>query len=158
MQELTVERLSQFDTRLLDELSRVEAEAFGEGGLNHWTFPVFIRHGAVFVLKCGDALCGVADVLKDWKDPELAFVVGFAIREDRRSMGFGTQFLHELLRVLRDEGIKKIQLTVDPECKQAISVYRKAGFEQVAELADEYGPGIDRLLYELNLSKMQVSE
>ncbi len=152
MQELTVERLSEFDTQLLYELSRVEAEAFGEGGLNHWTFPVFIRHGAVFVLKCGDELYGVADVLKDWKDPELAFVVGFSIREGRRGMGFGAQFLHGLLCWLRNEGIKKIQLTVDPEYKQAISVYRKAGFKQVAELADEYGPGIDRLLFELDLN------
>jgi len=154
MQEPTVVRLSEFDTRLLDELSHVEAEAFGEGGLNHWTFPVFIRHGAVFMLKCGDALCGVADVLKDWKDPELAFVVGFAIQRGKRGMGFGTQFIHELIRRLRDEGIKKIQLTVDPECEQAISIYRKAGFKQIAELADEYGPGIDRLLYELDLNKL----
>ncbi len=154
MQELTVERLSEFDMQLLDELSQVEAEAFGEGGLNHWTFPVFIRHGAVFVLKCGDVLCGVADVLRDWKDPELAFVVGFTIREGRRGMGFGAQFLHELLHRLHNDGIKMIQLTVDPGCKQAISIYRKAGFKQVAELADEYGPGIDRLLFELDLNAL----
>lgn len=149
---IVITRISEFDTQLLDLLSHIESEAFGEGALNHWTFPVFIRHGAVFVLKCGDVLCGVADALKDWKDPELAYIVGFAIEKGQRGSGLGTRFLHGLIEKLRDEGVKRVQLTVDPDCKPALRIYRKAGFKQIAELADEYGPGIDRLLYELQLS------
>ncbi len=150
-ERIAIERITEFNSRLVDELSQIEAEAFDDGALNRWTFPVLIRHGAVFVLKCDNRICGVADIIKDWIDPKLAFIVGFAIKEGERSKGLGYKLLSGIIDELRGDGIKKIQLTVDPKSERAINLYRKVGFKQITELTNEYGPKVDRLLYELEL-------
>lgn len=146
-----ITQITEFDTKLVDELTRVEAEAFGDGGLDRWMFPVLIRHGAVYVLDCAGRICGVADIIKDWLDPELAFIYNFAIRKEYRGKGLGRVFLSGVIERLRDYGVRRIQLTVAHENSRAISLYQGAGFRQIAELPDEYGPGADRLLYELEL-------
>jgi len=148
---VTVTRITDVEFELIDELTSIEAEAFGDGGLNRWTFPVVIRHGAVYVLKCDDKVRGVADIIKDWVDPELAFIINLVIKKEDRGRGLGYKFLSELLRELRDDGVKRVQLTVDPKNEVAKHLYRKAGFRQIAELDGEYGPIEDRLLYELEL-------
>ncbi len=150
-ERITIERVTEFDSQLIDELSQIEAGAFNDGALNRWTFPVLIRHGAVFLLKCDGKICGVADIIKDWTDPKLAFIVGFAIKEGERGKGLGYKLLSGIIDELRGNGIKKIQLTVDPKSERAVSLYRKAGFKQLAELANEYGPSVDRLLFEFEL-------
>lgn len=148
---ITVKRVTEFDARLIDELTLIEAEAFNEGGLDHWTFPVLIRHGAVYMLECDGNICGVADIIRDWLDPELAFIVNFVVRREYRGRGLGFKFLSDLIKRLRDDDVKRIQLTVSPDNSRAIGLYRKVGFKQISELPDEYGPAVDRLLYELEL-------
>lgn len=146
-------RVTEFSEPLIGELTQIEAEAFGDGGLNRWTFPVLIRHGAIYVLRCDGKICGIADIIKDWMDPGLAFLVNFVIRKGERNKGLGTIFLEKLIAILKDDGIKRLQLTVDPANKQAIRVYKKLGFKLITELSDEYGPGVDRFLYELELEE-----
>lgn len=152
-ENITVERITEFNTQLIDELTMIEAEAFGDGGLNRWTFPVFIRHGAVYVLKCGGKICGVTDIIKSWRDTGLAFIVGFAIKEGERSKGYGCRLLDELIEGLRNDGIKRIQLTVDPGNESAIKLYSRFGFKVIADFPNEYGPAINRKLLELKLEE-----
>ena len=129
----------------------MEAEAFGDGGLNSWTLPVFIKHGAVYVYKKDGVICAIADIIKDWLDPELVFIVGFLVRKELRGKRLGPKFLSELLAALKDDGARVVQLTVDDKNSRALELYTKAGFKNIAELPDEYGPGIDRILLELGL-------
>jgi len=150
---LTVERVTEFDSELINKLTEIEEEAFGDGGLNRWTFPVFIRHGAVYILRCDGGICGIADLMKDWADPKLAFIVNFVITKDSRGKGFGAVFLRDLIDKLREDGLNKVQLTVAPDNAEAIRLYSKVGFKQVAELSNEYGTAVDRLLYELELEE-----
>lgn len=152
-EQITVTRITEFNIQLINELTMIEAGAFGDGGLNRWTFPVFIRHGAVYVLKCGDKMCGVTDIIRSWRDIRLAFIVGFAIREGERGKGFGCRLLDGLIKGLKNDGVKKIQLTVDPDNKSAIKLYGKFGFKAIADLPNEYGPAIDRQLLELELEE-----
>ncbi|MDI6816083.1 MAG: GNAT family N-acetyltransferase [Actinomycetota bacterium] len=144
-------RLTEFDTGLIPELIMMEAEAFGDGGLNHWTFPVFIKHGAVYIFKKDGAICGIADIIRDWFDPGLVFIVGFLVRKELRGKRLGSRFLGELLTALKRDGVRAVQLTVDDKNSRALELYKKAGFKNIAELSDEYGPGIDRMLLELGL-------
>ncbi|MBE0448442.1 MAG: GNAT family N-acetyltransferase [Actinobacteria bacterium] len=148
---ITINRVTEFNTQLINELTLIEAEAFDGGGFNRWTFPVIIRHGAVYTVECNGTICGVADIIRDWLNPQLAFIINFVIRKEYRGRGLGFMFLSDIIKRLQDNDVKRIQLTVSPENSQAISLYRKAGFKQVAELLNEYGPAADRLLYELEL-------
>ncbi|HZD60152.1 MAG TPA: GNAT family N-acetyltransferase [Anaerolineae bacterium] len=149
--EYQLKRITKFDTQLIDELTLIEEEAFDDGGLNRWTFPVVVRHGMVYVVECDGTICGIADIIKDWFNPQLAFIINFVVRKEYRGRGLGFMFLSAIIKRLQDNGVKWVQLTVSSENSQAIGLYRKAGFKQVAELPDEYGPTADRLLYELEL-------
>jgi len=150
---LTIERVTEFDGGLISKLTQIEEESFGDGGLDRWTFPVFIRHGAVYVLRCDGKICGIADLMKDWTDPGLVFIVNFVITKSCRGKGFGGIFLRGIIEKLYEEGIAKVQLTVAPGNAVAIRLYSRNGFKQIAELSNEYGDAVDRLLYELELEE-----
>lgn len=148
-----VSRISEFDAQLIEEFSSIEKEAFNDGALNRWSFPVVIRHGAVYVLKCDGIICGIADVIKDWADPGLAFIYNFVIRKDYRQKGLSGRFLEGLIAQLGADDIRKIQLTVSFYNEPALKAYYGAGFEKIKELKNEYGPFEDRLLLELDVRK-----
>lgn len=150
---LTVERVTEFDSELINKLTEIEEEVFGDGGLNRWTFPVFIRHGAVYVLRCDGEVCGIADLIRDWADLKLVFIVNFVIAKGSRGKALAAIFLRKLIEKLRADDVNKLQLTVAPDNIAAIHLYDKIGFKQVAELSNEYGTAVDRLLYELELEE-----
>ncbi|HEY3374830.1 MAG TPA: GNAT family N-acetyltransferase [Candidatus Aquicultor sp.] len=151
--DVSVERIQEFNTELIEKLTEIEAEPFGDGGLNRWTFPVFIRHGAVYVLKHEGSICGVADIIRDWSNPGLAFLVNFVVIKNKRGCGLGTLFLNAVIDTLHNEGVRRVQLTVDPKNERATWVYKRAAFHEVAYLSEEYGPGDDRLLLERELEQ-----
>jgi [ribosomal protein S18]-alanine N-acetyltransferase len=151
--DISIQRIKEFDSDLIKELSQIENQAFGDGALNRWSFPVFIRHAAVYVLKYEGVICGIADVLKDWGDARLAFIYNFVIDEKYRGKGLAAGFLSELVNVLIEENVQKVQLTVSKDNKPALSSYLRAGFEKVSYLENEYGFKEDRLLLELDVRK-----
>jgi ribosomal-protein-alanine N-acetyltransferase len=148
-----VSRITDFDTGLIEKLTAIETEAFEDGGLNRWSFPVVIRHGALYVLKCNGAICGIADIIKDWHDPHLAFIYNFVIKKDQRGKGLSGIFLDRLVVELAKERIFKVQLTVSANNEPALKSYSKAGFVKIDELKNEYGLQEDRLLLELDVRK-----
>jgi ribosomal protein S18 acetylase RimI-like enzyme len=151
--DCTVLRITEFDTQLIEEFSSIEKEAFSDGALNRWSFPVVIRHGAVYVLKCDGTICGIADVIRDWVDPGLAFIYNFVIRKAQRRKGLSGRFIEGLIAQLKADNVRKVQLTVSFYNEFALKAYYKAGFEKIRELKNEYGPFEDRLLLELDVRK-----
>lgn len=129
---------------LLSVLVELEAAAFGIGGMNQWFLPAFARHGAVFVLWYGDRPVGVAQCMRDWSDPDAAYLFGFSLAEDVRGRGWGTVFLNEICQRVAEKGFRRLSLTVAPENSPAVALYRKAGFAVMDMLPDAYGPGNHR--------------
>ncbi|MBI4733502.1 MAG: GNAT family N-acetyltransferase [Rubrobacteridae bacterium] len=151
--DYSIHKITEFDTQLIGELSSIEGEAFDDGALNRWSFPVFIRHGAVYVLKCDGIICGIADIMKDWDDFGLAFIYNFVIKKDFRGKGLSIEFLSQLIPALAEENVRKVQLTVSGDNSPAVSSYLKAGFKETAYLRNEYGLKEDRMLLELDVRK-----
>ena len=150
--DLKVIELDDYDLPLLEELVRIQAETFGELGLNKGTLPMFIKYGRVFLLARDREIIGSAELMKDWKDARSAFLVGFCIKKEERRKGLGKFFLQQITdRISRD--IDKVELTVAPCNQAALNVYRQAGFEESGHLRDVYGAGEDRLLLTLTLTE-----
>ena len=61
----------------------------------------------------------------DSNTPEL----GIAVAEEVRGMGVGTLLMKEIIQKAICEGYKSISLSVDPENRNAVHIYRKLGFE-----------------------------
>ncbi len=146
---LEVIEVVDLDLPLLEKLVILEEEAFGRGGLNEWTLPVFVKYGKVFLLKKGNEILGLSQILKSWHDSECAFIVGFSLTKKHRGKGFGKWFFTEILEALKKDRIKQVQLTASLDNLPALRLYKKLGFIKIGEKANLYGKGENRLIMEL---------
>lgn len=142
-----IEQVTGSDRELIDRLVQIEHEAFGEIGLNQWTLMSFIRHGRVFCLREAGSAVALAEYMLDWNQPDRAYLLGVSVASAWQGLGFGTRLLEESFLRLEKEGIREVELTVDPNNRSAREVYeRKLGFKTVEYREDEYGEGIHRLI------------
>lgn len=119
----------------------------------HW-FCKIARFFATEPLYDCDSLKGFIIFLKSWKDPKLAYLVEIAIEKNSQGKGSGSYLLSQSLFKLQKRKLSTVDLTVDPNNKQAKHIYcDKFGFESVKDLNNEYGQGKDRLLLRLDLEK-----
>jgi ribosomal-protein-alanine N-acetyltransferase len=142
--ELT--RLTRNDQAIIDKLTEIEEEAFGEGGLNEWGLAPLIRHGAVYIVFQAETPVGVIEYLRDLDNPAQAYLYGLAVDVEYRGRGLGKKLLTYSLQQLMKTGIKEVELTVEPDNEPAINLYQQHGFKKVDYRADEYGPGEDRIV------------
>ena len=144
---VTIEILSKLEQEWREAILEIDAAAFGEGSLNHWSLPPLVEHGCIYLAKLAGQPVGVAELLRDWKDPELAYLYGLAVAEKYQGQGIGSSLMSQILKALPQAGVNKLQLTVHPENKVALHIYQaKFGMEQIGFLNDYYGQGEDRLL------------
>src|SRR3990172_8082134 len=123
--------LSELTPALLEKLTLIEKDNFGEGGLNEWTLPVVAKYGRVFVFKERNEIKGLAELVKDWSDSKLAFLIGFSLKKKYQGQGLGKIFLKKILKSLESEGILRLRLTVSPENTSALNLYQKFGFKKI---------------------------
>ncbi|MBQ3459948.1 MAG: GNAT family N-acetyltransferase [Solobacterium sp.] len=69
----------------------------------------------------------------DDETPSLAI----SVRKEYRGRGIGTSLLKEMLAVLKKRGYPKVSLSVQ-KANPAVRLYRRCGFQTVAETAEEY--------------------
>lgn len=140
------------DEHIIKRLMEIEKQAFGNAGLDEWNLIPYMRHGRVMALRDDEQIIGGAQFIKDWNDPLCAYLVGIAVDASYRGKGLGTFFLAECLSILKKEGIKSVELTVDPGNTGAIKVYEtKLGFVTTQTRIGEYGAGEDRLVMRVML-------
>ena len=68
----------------------------------------------------------------DDKTPSLAI----SLHKDFRNRGIGTELLQRMLDLLREKGYAQVSLSVQ-KANYALRMYRKAGFEVIADRGDE---------------------
>lgn len=126
-----VELLTDYEQSLLDQLVALETEAFGMGALNKWHLVPFINHGRVFVLYDQKEPIGLLELLRDFSNPNSAYIFGFSIKSEYNDQGLGTKLLDYTLNWLAQQGFKRVELTVDPDNKAAYHLYKdKFGFKE----------------------------
>jgi len=144
-----ITRVSPWQAGIIRQIIRIEAAAFGEGGLDEWDLMPLIRHGRVFCIEESGQVLGCVQYMKDWDDPSKSYIIGLSIADGLRGKGYGTELLRTSMDILAGEGMKTFELTVDPENASGIAVYvRKLGFVITGRRPDEYGKGIHRIIME----------
>ena len=78
------------------------------------------------------AFAGIKVVLDD------ADVMNIVTRKDCRNLGIGTYIFEQLLRLAKENDIKKITLEVNENNSSAIHLYEKFGFEKIAVRKNYY--------------------
>ncbi|BBB91157.1 MAG TPA: GNAT family N-acetyltransferase [Methylomusa anaerophila] len=148
-----VELVDKNDIELIPQLVKLEAEAFGQGGLNEWHLVPIIRHGRVYISKKGEKVVGSVQYILDWDNPQKAYMIGVSVSPEYRGRGIGTELLKETFKALSRENIAEVELTVAPDNLAAIKVYeRKLKFVVTEYRKNEYGNHQDRLVMNLSLA------
>lgn len=147
--KITIEAVDTVDDELRDLLLDIDEEAFGSGSLNEWSFPPFLHHGRVYLARLDGEPVGMAELMRDWNDPQLAYLYGYAVLHDCQGSGIGTELLSFILSDISKKGFKRLQLTVHPENHMALHIYEaKFGMQRVMFIPDYYGVGEDRWMME----------
>ena len=130
-----VEGLRPATTAELDLVMPVQAElAFAESGVNPMHVDPLgfrqrclrrIEQGRTWVVIEDGKLIFKADIIS--RTPEVNYLEGIWIREERRASGSGLRFMSELMRRLLKE-TKSICLLVNETNQLAQNFYRKCGF------------------------------
>lgn len=146
---LTVETVTQVDDRLREIIFQIDEAAFGPESLNKWSLPLFLHYGRVYIARYRGEPAGAAELIRDWYNPELVYLYGYAVAPQFRGEGIGTLFLRSILEELPPAGFRRLQLTVHPENQIALHIYRdKFGMRTLDFISNYYGPGEDRWLLE----------
>lgn len=154
MEGIITRQIEDFDPDLIREICRLEIESLGEeASINQWVIPVLIRYGLVTIAEKlpEREIAGVCQAIRSYRDASAAFIHSFYVRPRLRGRRIGRKLLSSVLEKAAGDGFKKIFLTVDPENGPAVSLYRSAGFVKLSFLENEYGKGVHRDLYALEL-------
>jgi len=154
MIDVNIEVVNDFDCQLINTIKILERENLGkEASINQWVIPVIIRYGKLVIAqKIDDSrIVGVCELIKCWENEKIVFIHSFYVDRKFRSKGIGSKLLDGVIKLLKKEDLESIELTVDPENKIAIRLYKNFGFRIVGLRKDEYGMGIDRYLMRLEL-------
>jgi len=149
--KIVIRHTGRLDAAALEELAVREREIHQECCFRQWDLPIFAEHGRNYVMEAGGKFVGTAQVVRDWDDPETVYLAGFGIIEKWRGQGLGARFLAEMIKLLREEGVHGLELTVRPDNEAAIKIYEEAGFKIVDEHREKYGRGEDRLVLRLDM-------
>lgn len=88
---------------------------------------------------------GVA-VIDDFAD-----VATIAVAQDFQRQGIGSMLFQKILDYAKDHEVRRVFLEVRTNNQTAIEMYKKNGFEIVAERPNYYGPGLDAFVMELGV-------
>lgn len=148
---ISVEMVTRLDQYLSEIMLGIDEEAFGPGSLTEWSLPLFLHYGRIFLARYNGKPVGLAELMRDWRDPELAYLYGYAVAIDYRDLGIGTAMFRSILEALPRAGYRRLQLTVHPENQAAMHLYiDKFQMRRVEFVKDYYGLGEDRWLLEWN--------
>ena len=132
------------DFEVMKKIIEIEQEAFEEAGnVDLWIIKALIRYGMVFVIKEDDRIVCIVEYMQVFNKKSL-FLYGISTLKKCRHKGYANYILNETEKILKDLGYKEIELTVAPENKIAINLYKKHNYIQEKFLEDEYGKGIHR--------------
>lgn len=136
----------------LAELVELEREIHCDCGWRKWEMPLFADYGRNYVMEIDGEFAGSAQLIRDWDDPETAYLAGFGIAPDKQNKGYGAVFIEEIVKLMRDEGFGAIELSVRPANAPAMKIYEQAGFAEIESQENRYGPGEDRLIMRLDVN------
>jgi ribosomal protein S18 acetylase RimI-like enzyme len=136
-------------------MMELEQDAFpGLGAVDEQTLVPLTRYGKLIQYRQQNdprpiAIC---EVMRAYNDIQKAYIFGFYVRSDQQGKGIGKLFLQEIYPILKQDGFRKVCLTVSTKNKAAVKLYEKLGFVIKETRLDEFGEGENRYYMEYLIS------
>lgn len=143
---MDIETIRRPSTELLAELSRYDRDAFGPTALRSFDLALVAWAGRLYVGRVDGHVVAGCQLVRVLDRPHVVWVVGFYVRPAWQGRGLGRRMLEHVLAELPGMGASGIELTVVPENSRALQLYSGAGFQQVGEVPEMYGPDEHRVM------------
>ncbi|WML48433.1 GNAT family N-acetyltransferase [Neobacillus sp. PS3-34] len=141
-------KLTPEEQKMMMEL---EVDAFpGTGAVDEQTLVPIARFGKLILYRHQDENRPVAvcECIRDYHNPDKAYIFGYYVRSDYKGKGIGKQFLQEVCSILKNDGLSIVCLTVSVKNLPAVNLYEREGFEVKETRYSEFGVGEDRYYME----------
>ncbi|KAL2493881.1 Acyl-CoA N-acyltransferase (NAT) superfamily protein [Forsythia ovata] len=135
--------------KMVEEIVRIEKRVFPKHESLAQSFEEELRkkNSGLLYSKIGGEIAGY--VMYSWPSSLFASITKLAVKENHRRQGHGEALLKEAIQKCRTRNVHRISLHVDPSRGQAMSLYKKLGF-QVDSLIEGYYSS-DRNAYRMYL-------
>jgi len=138
----TTIQIVPFRLRHLERILRIERASFGRGA---WPRRYFLELYAdcrqfFVVAKLSGRIAGYAVACLEKNQAEIA---SLAVAPDYRRRGVAVALMQHLLDALKPAGARRAALTVRPQNRAALALYRSLGFRKVRLAAGYYEDGGD---------------
>ncbi|CAB3391596.1 GNAT family N-acetyltransferase [Kyrpidia spormannii] len=120
----------------LKMMCELEIDAFGsDGSVDEYGIIAIVRNGRLIWLREeGDNRpVAVCELMRDYKQCDLAYIFGFYVRSDKQGRGYGRILMNHVFDLVRQDQFSEISLTVKPSNVAAVKLYERMGF-RVAEI------------------------
>ncbi|WP_320045714.1 N-acetyltransferase [uncultured Ilyobacter sp.] len=132
------------DIKIINGILDLENKTFGDnGGIDIWTLKPLVRYGKVFALVDKEIVVSAIEFIHKFDSKEI-YLFGVSTREEFRGRGCAKELINRGTEYFREKGMEKISLTVAPENKSAVGLYKKMGYIIKNIQNSEYGDGVDR--------------
>jgi len=142
------------DQKILDRMVEIENESFEDGGLRKWELVPIIQHGKLIAMFDKGRPVGLLELMRDWDEPNNFYIYGVSVAKKYRNRGIGSKLLRYAFERFSDKGFKNAILTVDPENRPAVHLYKeKFGFVIDGYRKALYERNSDRFLMTLDIEE-----
>jgi ribosomal protein S18 acetylase RimI-like enzyme len=141
-------KLTPDEQKMMMEL---ELDAFpGTGAVDEQTLVPIARFGKLILFKQqdDDRPVAVCECMRDYNNPDKAYIFGYYVRSDYKGKGIGKKFLQEVNAILKNDGFSVVCLTVSVKNQPAVKLYAREGYEIKETRYSEFGVGEDRYYME----------
>ncbi len=131
--------INESDYDMLDQIVNLEQEihAARGGGLNYFEAHSFIRYGRVYAAVEYDEVLGSVYFLKDFSNPNRAYLYSIMIKPSESGKRLGESLLLSAFADLKEAGIRMVEATVHPSNYKALRVYKEELDFNVINAQDE---------------------
>ncbi len=118
-------QIKERDFDLVEQLIQMESRSYGEGALDVFELVAMLRHARVYVAVEYDEVLGFVYFMRNFDDPEKAFLHSINIVNAQATPNLSTSLLNIAFADMKTFGILSVEVNVDPSNYRALKIYRE---------------------------------
>ncbi len=126
-------QIKERDYDLVEQLIKIEAEAYGGEALDVFELIAMLRHARVYVAVEYDEVLGSVYFMRNFDDPDKVFLHSINIVDPQTTPNLASSLLNIAFADMKSFGIQLVEVNVDPSNYRALKIYR----EQLGFVASE---------------------
>lgn len=144
--------IKERDFDLVEQLIQIESSSYDNGGMDVFELIAMLRHARVYVAVEYDEILGAVYFMRNFDNPDKAFLHSINIIDPQSYPNLGTSLLNIAFTDMRTFGVKLVEVNVDPGNYRALKVYREQlGFVASDSIQSEILNGEEILMLQKEL-------